>query len=82
MIVYSSHVVTSLLCIYSHVFFYDFASDKHGGPKTLSERIQLASFYFPYFVVPVLLLLDSIFSPVYVTGTSGATGRRKGAKSN
>ena len=79
MVVYSSHVVTSLLCIYNHVFFHDFTEDKNGGgPKTINDRITLAMFYFPYFVVPVLLLLDSLLHPVYTTQTKHVTsGKRK-----
>lgn len=77
MIVYSSHVVTSLICIYSHVFFHDFVAEGKGGPKTFKERAQLAMFYTPYFVVPVLLLLDSLFSPVFTQGTSGGVSRKQ-----
>jgi len=65
MVVYSTHVVTSLICIYSNIFIHDFTKDDTPGPTTMAERVQLAMFYFPYFLVPVLLLLDSLFSSVY-----------------
>lgn len=64
-IVYSSHVTTVLTCIYHHLFLHDFSKDEVPGPTTLRDRLTLALLYFPYFIVPVMLLLDSIFSSVY-----------------
>lgn len=65
MIVYSTHVVTALLCIYHHIFLHDFSKDEIPGPKTLKDRLVLGLFYLPYFVVPIILLIDSLFHPIY-----------------
>lgn len=65
MIVYSSHVTTILTCIYHHLFLHDFSRDEFPGPKDMKERLTLGLLYFPYFIVPIMLLIDSLFSSVY-----------------
>ncbi|KAL4226448.1 Transmembrane protein 97 [Mactra antiquata] len=82
MIVYSTHVVTSLLCIYFHLFLHDFSGEKVPGPQTMQERLTLASFYFPYFIVPVILLIDALFHPIYTQKTASpvSSTKSKGGK--
>ncbi|WAR01265.1 SGMR2-like protein [Mya arenaria] len=72
-IVYSTHVVTSLIPILFHIFLHDFTLESYKGPRTFTERLQLSGFYFPYFIVPLVLLLDALFHPVYVNGGSEST---------
>ncbi|GFO48017.1 transmembrane protein 97 [Plakobranchus ocellatus] len=64
-LVYGTHVATTLIPIIANVFLQDFSSSKVPGPRNLNERLRLISFYTPYFVIPVILVLDSLFSPVY-----------------
>ncbi|XP_059149607.1 sigma intracellular receptor 2-like [Physella acuta] len=66
-VVYGSHVVTTLIPIIAHVLFYDFSKEKFAGPRNMKERLTLLSFYSPYFFIPILLLLDTLFSSVYQT---------------
>ncbi|XP_033749034.1 sigma intracellular receptor 2-like [Pecten maximus] len=65
LIVYSSHVATTTVAICYHVLMHDFTDAKPPGPETFSERWTLFLVYFPYLLVPVMLLLDSLFSSVY-----------------
>ncbi|XP_045173149.2 sigma intracellular receptor 2-like [Mercenaria mercenaria] len=67
LIVYSTHVTTVLICIYHHLFLHDFSKDDLPGPKTTRDRVILGLIYFPYFIVPVMLLIDALFSSVYRT---------------
>ncbi|KAH3883521.1 sigma intracellular receptor 2-like [Dreissena polymorpha] len=69
-IIYSSHVVTSLVSIFFHIFLHDFSQGAFRGPSTLQERTVLACFYFPYFIFPLMLLFDACFSSVYINGNS------------
>ncbi|XP_045172619.2 sigma intracellular receptor 2-like [Mercenaria mercenaria] len=81
MIVYSTHVVTALLCIYHHIFLHDFSKDELPGPQNMNGRLILGLFYFPYFIVPVILLIDSLFHPIYKEKvTSFQTARASGKK--
>ncbi|GFR65570.1 transmembrane protein 97 [Elysia marginata] len=64
-IVYGSHVATTLIPIVAHVLFHDFSSSKVPGPRNLRERLTLISIYSPYFVIPILLVLDALFSSAY-----------------
>lgn len=82
MIVYSTHVVTSLVCIFHHIFLHDFTKDELKGPSSLKERLQLAAFYLPYFIVPLLLLVDCLFHPIYSDKPSGKSTTGVSQKSN
>ncbi|XP_061912673.1 glucocorticoid modulatory element-binding protein 1 isoform X4 [Entelurus aequoreus] len=64
-IVYSSHVATTLVPILSHILFHEFPVDGPRGPQTPRERWMLASIYFPYLLVPVLLLCTMLLSSTY-----------------
>lgn len=77
MIVYSTHVVTALLCIYHHIFLHDFSKDEIVGPKTMKDRLVLGLFYLPYFIVPVILLIDSLFHPIYRESVTARTKNDK-----
>ncbi|XP_076453388.1 sigma intracellular receptor 2-like [Babylonia areolata] len=65
LIVYSSHVATTLITIFFHNLTYDFSQSPYPSPRTMEERLTLCSIYSPYFIVPVLSLLDACFSSVY-----------------
>ncbi|XP_060084588.1 sigma intracellular receptor 2-like isoform X2 [Ylistrum balloti] len=67
LIVYSSHVATTTVAICYHVLMHDFSGVKPPGPETFSERRTLFFVYFPYLLVPIMLLMDSLFSSVYRT---------------
>lgn len=75
-VVYSTHTLTALICIYNHIFFNNFSNEIYPGPSTLTERMMLALFYFPYFIVPLMLFVDSLFSPLYYTLGSQKTKKK------
>ena len=64
-VVYGSHVATTLLPIMAHVAQHDFSKDAQAGPSTTEERLTLISFYIPYFVFPICIMLDALFSSAY-----------------
>ncbi|KAK7087454.1 hypothetical protein V1264_021505 [Littorina saxatilis] len=64
-IIYSSHVATTLIAIFFHTLTYDFSQSKHPGPRTMDERLTLCGIYSPYFILPVMILLDACFSSAY-----------------
>ncbi|XP_066492649.1 sigma intracellular receptor 2 [Tiliqua scincoides] len=64
-IIYSTHVVTSLVPILAHVLFADFSKSKHPSPKLLQERLYLSAIYLPYLLIPLLLLCTMLLSPQY-----------------
>ncbi|XP_004450017.3 sigma intracellular receptor 2 [Dasypus novemcinctus] len=67
-IIYSVHVLTTLIPILSEILFGEFskaAGFKGQGPKTLHERLTLLSVYAPYFLIPLMLLLFMLQSPYY-----------------
>ncbi|XP_067328155.1 sigma intracellular receptor 2-like [Anolis sagrei] len=64
-IIYASHVVTVVTAILSHFLFGDFSKSHPPGPETLYERLTLASIYFQYMLVSLLLLFTMLLSPSY-----------------
>ncbi|XP_061162597.1 sigma intracellular receptor 2-like [Saccostrea echinata] len=64
-IVYSTHVATTTVAICYHILMEIFKHPKYPGPETLRERLFLLAIYFPYLIIPILLLLDSLFSKEY-----------------
>ncbi|XP_034996118.1 sigma intracellular receptor 2 [Zootoca vivipara] len=64
-IIYATHVMTTLLPIFGHVLFNDFSRSKHPAPQTLHERLTLCAIYSPYFLIPCLILLTMLLSPLY-----------------
>ncbi|XP_007935547.1 sigma intracellular receptor 2 [Orycteropus afer afer] len=67
-IIYSVHTMTTLIPILSVLLFEDFSKAsgfKGQGPKTFHERLTLVSFYAPYFLIPLMLLLFILRSPHY-----------------
>ncbi|XP_052073602.1 sigma intracellular receptor 2-like [Mytilus californianus] len=61
MIVYSTHVATTTAAICFHIMYNDFSKSKPKGPKTQIERQALLMFYFPYLLIPLLMLTNFIF---------------------
>ncbi|XP_029468409.1 sigma intracellular receptor 2 isoform X2 [Rhinatrema bivittatum] len=66
-IVYSTHVVTSVLTIIVELLFSDFPTFKV-GPLRLQERLTLVSVYAPYLLIPLLLLNTMLYNPHYRCG--------------
>lgn len=67
-IIYSVHTITTLIPILTTLLFEDFSKAsglKGQGPKTIRERLTLVSFYAPYFLIPLMLLLFMLRSPHY-----------------
>lgn len=64
-IMYSTHVVTTLITIFYHTLVYDFSHSLHPAPRNFHERLILLSIYSPYLVIPALNLLDACFSSAY-----------------
>merc|ERR1712179_204433 len=61
MIVYSSHVATTVIAILYHILEYDFSKGAHPGPRNMSERMTLISIYCPYLIIPLLILIRMLF---------------------
>ncbi|XP_014663130.1 PREDICTED: transmembrane protein 97-like [Priapulus caudatus] len=74
-IIYSSHVATTLVPIFAHLFFNDFTRSQVAGagaiagPETLTEKLILFGIYAPYFVVPMMLLCKMLFETEPLTAT-------------
>ncbi|XP_037664129.1 sigma intracellular receptor 2 [Choloepus didactylus] len=67
-IIYSVHLITILIPILSELLCGEFSKAsgfKGQGPKTFRERLTLVSFYAPYFLIPLMLLLFMWQSPYY-----------------
>ncbi|KAK7494025.1 hypothetical protein BaRGS_00014683 [Batillaria attramentaria] len=64
-IIYSTHVATTLITIFYHTLTYDFSASPYPAPRNLSERLTLLGFYAPYLIIPLLNLLDACFSSAY-----------------
>nr|XP_006811131.1 PREDICTED: transmembrane protein 97-like [Saccoglossus kowalevskii] len=65
LLIYSSHVATTVIAILCHILFHDFSSGDYPGPSTLNERLFLAAIYSPYLIVPVMILLTMLYSQEY-----------------
>lgn len=65
LIIYSTHVMTTVIAILYHINFHDFTNSKYEAPRNQKERIQLSAIYLPYLTLPLGLLLDACFSSVY-----------------
>ncbi|XP_013416577.1 sigma intracellular receptor 2 isoform X1 [Lingula anatina] len=64
-IIYSAHVVTTLVAILYHIAMHDFSQSKYPGPSTMMERLTLISIYLPFFVIPLLLLIVMVADEGY-----------------
>lgn len=64
-IIYASHVATTLLAIFHHTLRHDFSKSKYPGPRNMEERLQLCAIYSPFFLVPVMILFDASLNAVY-----------------
>ncbi|KAJ8298177.1 hypothetical protein KUTeg_024708 [Tegillarca granosa] len=65
LIVYSTHVATTTIAICYHIYAHDFRTSAFPGPESMPQRLLLLSFYFPYLLIPVMSLIDALFSSVY-----------------
>ncbi|XP_067929838.1 sigma intracellular receptor 2-like [Watersipora subatra] len=64
-IIYSTHVITTLLPIMYSLLVDDFSKMHRVGPTTQDERLQLIALYSPYLIIPMLMLLTMICSCNY-----------------
>ncbi|XP_028938035.1 sigma intracellular receptor 2 [Ornithorhynchus anatinus] len=64
-IIYSVHLISILIPVCTHILFQNFPKSAHKGPQTLRERLTLLSFYAPYFLIPLTLLVFMLRSPLY-----------------
>ncbi|XP_077474895.1 sigma intracellular receptor 2 [Stigmatopora argus] len=69
-IIYSTHVATTLIPILSHIFFYNHTTESSWLPVTPQERWTLVFIYAPYLLVPVMLLLTMMLSTTYNSSTN------------
>ncbi|CAO3654273.1 unnamed protein product [Cunninghamella echinulata] len=53
LVAYGAHVATTVLPTLAEVYFNPTFN------LTISERLTLISFYFPYFLLPLIMLFDS-----------------------
>ena len=61
MLVYASHVATTLLAIIAHVIYADFSDSEYPGPETFEEKAALLAIYSPYLIVPIMLIFRMAF---------------------
>lgn len=76
-ILYSAHVVTTLVPILSHILFHQFPPESQSSPQTQQERWLLVCVYAPYLLVPLLLLLTMLLAPAYNPPAAGSSSAKK-----
>ncbi|XP_058020237.1 sigma intracellular receptor 2 [Ahaetulla prasina] len=64
-IIYTTHVTTTVVACLAHILFADFSNAKVPSPQTLQERLTLSAFYAPYLAIPLVMLLFVLFSSAY-----------------
>ncbi|XP_034276659.1 sigma intracellular receptor 2 [Pantherophis guttatus] len=64
-IIYTTHVTTTVVPCLAQILFADFSNAKVPGPQSLQERLTLAAFYAPYLAIPLVMLLFVLFSSAY-----------------
>uniref|UniRef100_A0A6B2F720 Transmembrane protein 97 n=1 Tax=Bothriechis nubestris TaxID=1766655 RepID=A0A6B2F720_9SAUR len=64
-IIYTTHVITTVVACLAHILFADFSNAKVPGPQTLQERLTLSAFYTPFLAISLAMLLFVLFSSAY-----------------
>ncbi|XP_070591352.1 sigma intracellular receptor 2 [Erythrolamprus reginae] len=64
-IIYGTHVTTTVVACLAHVLFADFSNAKFPSPQTLQERLTLSAIYAPYLAISFGMLLFVLFSSNY-----------------
>ncbi|CAG5123596.1 unnamed protein product [Candidula unifasciata] len=59
-ILYCSHTITVVLSIWAMALGSDFSHETALAPRNTAERLKLCSAYLPFFIVPMINLIDSI----------------------
>lgn len=59
-LVYSSHVMTTVLPIVSHIGFHDFSQTPAKGPVTVNEKLCILAIYSPFLFIPTLMLIKML----------------------
>jgi len=80
LIIYSSHIATTLLPILYSFAVDDFAKMKRVGPETEEERLKLIAVYAPFLVMPLLILLTVACSGSYSQTTQPAPAKSAAPK--
>ncbi|XP_064612238.1 sigma intracellular receptor 2-like [Liolophura sinensis] len=75
--IYSSHVITTLVAIGFHIMLHDASQSKVPCPKTQKERLTLLAIYSPYFIIPLLMLLDGLFNSSAYLPLEGKGGKKR-----
>ena len=65
--VYASHVATTVWAILLHIWQHDFKDTALPAPRTFEQKLTLTGIYSPYFIVPMLILLTTLFHPYYAS---------------
>ncbi|XP_032072635.1 sigma intracellular receptor 2-like [Thamnophis elegans] len=64
-IIYATHVTTTVVACLAHILFTDFSNAKVPSPQTLQERLTLSAFYAPFLAISLAMLLFVLFSSAY-----------------
>ncbi|KAK9412474.1 transmembrane protein 97-like [Crotalus adamanteus] len=64
-IIYATHIITTVVTYLAHILFTDFSNGRVLGPQTLQERLTLSAFYAPFLAIPLVMLLFVLFSSGY-----------------
>uniref|UniRef100_A0A0B6ZSX5 Sigma intracellular receptor 2 n=1 Tax=Arion vulgaris TaxID=1028688 RepID=A0A0B6ZSX5_9EUPU len=59
-VIYSSHTITVILAVWTTTLIADFSKYEELAPRTFNERLILCSAYAPFFIISLVLLIDSI----------------------
>ena len=85
-IIYSTHLITTLIPNIYSILLDDFSKMNRVGPETLEERLKLLSLYIPFIVIPALMLLTMLVSDTYkcvkTTSTSSSAQSKSKDKKN
>ncbi|XP_064618496.1 sigma intracellular receptor 2-like [Lineus longissimus] len=67
LLIYASHVVTTMLPIMAHIMLHDFSKDepKLPGPSSLEDRLVVLAIYSAYFIIPVMMILRMLLDKEY-----------------
>ncbi|XP_015682779.1 sigma intracellular receptor 2-like [Protobothrops mucrosquamatus] len=64
-IIYATHVITTMSACLAHILFTDFSNAKVPAPQTLQERLTLSVVYAPFLATSLVMLLFVLFSSAY-----------------
>ncbi|KAK6192444.1 hypothetical protein SNE40_003911 [Patella caerulea] len=77
LMLYGSHTATTVFSIGFEIMFGDFRDYNHPAPRNMNERLFLLAIYSPYLIIPLLLVFDTVFSPIYRETKITTNGKTK-----